>query len=121
METMTCIEIALTQKYLSEEQYNQINSLIQELYFKLISLDKFLTKWQLEQLEHLEQLQQLDHDFVFSSRFQYQENLADVQLVFNNRYCPGLGFFPRLRQSVDSLFCRLFFDNNEFFQLLVFW
>ena len=44
METMTCFEIALNQKYINEKEYEDIQVLIQELYFKLISLDKFLTK-----------------------------------------------------------------------------
>lgn len=42
METMTCIEIALNQKYIDKDKYDKIQELIQELYFKLISLDKFL-------------------------------------------------------------------------------
>ena len=45
MEVMTCLEIAFAQKYIADEQkYQKIKDLIQELYFKLISLDKFLTK-----------------------------------------------------------------------------
>lgn len=44
METMTCIEIALAQKYIRKPDYENIQKLIQALYFKLISLDKFLTK-----------------------------------------------------------------------------
>jgi hypothetical protein len=41
---MTCLEIALNQKYISNNNaYEKIKNLIQELYFKLISLDKFLT------------------------------------------------------------------------------
>ncbi len=43
MEVMTCFEISLNQKYIKQEEYNKIQKLIQELYFKLISLDKFLT------------------------------------------------------------------------------
>lgn len=43
METMTCIEISLSQKYINQSEYEKIQLLIQELYFKLISLDKFLT------------------------------------------------------------------------------
>lgn len=44
MEVMTCLEIAFAQKYIADEQkYQKIKELIQELYFKLISLDKFLT------------------------------------------------------------------------------
>lgn len=43
METMTCIEIALNQKYIDQSEYEKIQPLIQELYFKLIALDKFLT------------------------------------------------------------------------------
>ena len=44
METMTCIEISLNQKYITKEECEKIQELVQELYFKLISLDKFLTK-----------------------------------------------------------------------------
>lgn len=43
METMTCVEISLNQKYINQAEYEKIQELIQELYFKLISLDKFLT------------------------------------------------------------------------------
>jgi len=43
METMTCIEISLNQKYINQSEYEKAQELIQELYFKLISLDKFLT------------------------------------------------------------------------------
>jgi four helix bundle protein len=44
MEVITCLEIAFAQKYITDEQkYQKIKDLIQELYFKLISLDKFLT------------------------------------------------------------------------------
>jgi four helix bundle protein len=43
METMTCLEISLTQKYIDRSEYESFQNLIQELYFKLISLDKFLT------------------------------------------------------------------------------
>ena len=42
MEVMTCIEIALNQKYINQKEYEKIQELIQELYFKLIALDKFL-------------------------------------------------------------------------------
>jgi four helix bundle protein len=42
METMTCIEISLEQKYISKEEYESFQKIIQELYFKLMSLDKFL-------------------------------------------------------------------------------
>ncbi|MEK7553585.1 MAG: four helix bundle protein [Patescibacteria group bacterium] len=42
MEVMTCIEIALNQKYVNQKEYEKIQGLIQELYFKLIALDKFL-------------------------------------------------------------------------------
>lgn len=42
METMTCIEIALNQKYINTSEHEKISALIQGLYFKLISLDKFL-------------------------------------------------------------------------------
>lgn len=44
MEVMTCLEIALNQKYISAIDYERQEKLIQELYFKLIALDKFLTK-----------------------------------------------------------------------------
>lgn len=44
METMTCIEISSNQNYITKEEYEKIQKLVQELYFKLISLDKFLTK-----------------------------------------------------------------------------
>jgi len=43
METMTCLEISLEQKYITKNEYEKFQLLIQELYFKLISLDKFLT------------------------------------------------------------------------------
>ncbi len=43
MEVMTCIEISLSQNYINQIEYNRVQILIQELYFKLISLDKFLT------------------------------------------------------------------------------
>ena len=42
MEVMACIEIALNQKYVNQKEYEKIQGLIQELYFKLIALDKFL-------------------------------------------------------------------------------
>lgn len=44
METMTCLEISLNQKYINDIEHEKFKKLIQELYFKLISLDKFLTK-----------------------------------------------------------------------------
>lgn len=44
METMTCIEISFNQKYIIQVEYEKIQEMVQELYFKLISLDKFLTK-----------------------------------------------------------------------------
>ncbi|NUQ56970.1 MAG: four helix bundle protein [Candidatus Paceibacter sp.] len=44
METMACIDISLEQKYISKEIYDKLDKLIQEEYFKLIALDKFLTK-----------------------------------------------------------------------------
>jgi len=44
METMTCFEISLRQKYISQTNYEKGQELIQELHFKLIALDKFLTK-----------------------------------------------------------------------------
>lgn len=44
METMTCLEISLEQQYITKNDYEKIQEIIQELYFKLIALDKFLTK-----------------------------------------------------------------------------
>ena len=44
MEAMTCIEISYHQKYITQIEYEKIQELVQELYFKLIALDKFLTK-----------------------------------------------------------------------------
>lgn len=44
MEAMTCIEISLNQNYIAHSEYDKIQKLIQELYFKLISLDKFLIR-----------------------------------------------------------------------------
>lgn len=44
MELLTCLEISKNQLYLSEGNFNKIKNTIQELYFKLMSLDKFLTK-----------------------------------------------------------------------------
>lgn len=44
MEVVTCLEIADNQGYLNGNSPVFINNVIQELYFKLISLDKFLTK-----------------------------------------------------------------------------
>jgi len=44
METMTCIEISFSQKYIVQAEYDKIQEMVQELYFKLIALDKFLTK-----------------------------------------------------------------------------
>jgi four helix bundle protein len=44
METMTCLEISLRQKYILIVDYEKGQQIIQELYFKLIALDKFLTK-----------------------------------------------------------------------------
>ena len=43
LEVYTCIEIANDEKYINISDYNKIKSQIQEIYFKLISLDKFLT------------------------------------------------------------------------------
>lgn len=43
MEAMTCLEISLAQKYIIKSEYESFQNLIQELYFKLFSLDKFLT------------------------------------------------------------------------------
>ncbi len=42
MEVMTCFEISLNQEYIKQKEYDKFQKLIQELYFKLISLDKFL-------------------------------------------------------------------------------
>jgi len=42
MEVMTCLEISLGQKYINKIEYEKFQKTIQELYFKLISLDKFL-------------------------------------------------------------------------------
>jgi four helix bundle protein len=44
MEVMTCLEISLRQWYITKEQHEKSQKVIQELYFKLIALDKFLTK-----------------------------------------------------------------------------
>ncbi|MDD5396607.1 MAG: four helix bundle protein [Candidatus Moranbacteria bacterium] len=44
METMTCLEISLRQEYITKEEHEKSQKIIQELYFKLIALDKFLTK-----------------------------------------------------------------------------
>jgi four helix bundle protein len=44
METMTCIEISFSQKYIIYEEYQKVQEMVQQLYFKLIALDKFLTK-----------------------------------------------------------------------------
>lgn len=44
METIACIEIALRQDYINKAEYDKLQKLIQELYFKLIALDKYLTK-----------------------------------------------------------------------------
>ena len=44
MEVVTCIEIAHMQRYIDKSTYENILELIQELYFKLISLDKYLRK-----------------------------------------------------------------------------
>jgi four helix bundle protein len=43
METMTCFEIAINLHYVEKMEYEKMQKLIQELYFKLIALDKFLT------------------------------------------------------------------------------
>lgn len=44
IEVMACVEISLNQDYIAHSEYDKIQKLIQELYFKLISLDKFLTR-----------------------------------------------------------------------------
>ncbi len=44
METMTCLEISLRQKYIVAEDFEKGQEIIQNIYFKLIALDKFLTK-----------------------------------------------------------------------------
>ncbi|MBU6141686.1 four helix bundle protein [Patescibacteria group bacterium] len=44
MEVLTCLEISLGQKYINTQKYHDLEKLIQELYFKLIALDKYLTK-----------------------------------------------------------------------------
>lgn len=44
METMACVEIALEQKYINRDIYDKLNKMIQEEYFKLIALDKFLVR-----------------------------------------------------------------------------
>lgn len=44
LEVYTCIEIAKNQNYINDVANNSIKPLIQTIYFKLISLDKFLTK-----------------------------------------------------------------------------
>ncbi len=44
MEVMTCLEISLSQKYVSAQKHHDFEKLIQKLYFKLIALDKYLTK-----------------------------------------------------------------------------
>lgn len=43
LEVYTCIEIANDEKYINISDYNKVKSQIQEIYFKLVSLDKFLT------------------------------------------------------------------------------
>lgn len=43
MEVMACLEIALGQKFTNNVEHEKFQKIIQELYFKLISLDKFLT------------------------------------------------------------------------------
>lgn len=42
MEVVTCLEIALNQKYLHLSEYESVAEKIQEVYFKLIALNKFL-------------------------------------------------------------------------------
>jgi four helix bundle protein len=42
MEVVTCLEIALNQKYLHLSEYEGVAEKIQEVYFKLIALNKFL-------------------------------------------------------------------------------
>ncbi|MDE2001033.1 MAG: four helix bundle protein [Patescibacteria group bacterium] len=44
MEVMTCLEIGLNQHYLDNQTYQTFEQSIGVLYFKLIALDKYLTK-----------------------------------------------------------------------------
>ena len=44
MEVSTCFEIALAQEYLVAGDRTEVDNLVQELYFKLIALDKFLSR-----------------------------------------------------------------------------
>ena len=44
MEVITCLEIALGQGYITQRKYLDLQGTIQELYFKLVSLGKFLYK-----------------------------------------------------------------------------
>lgn len=44
MEVVTCLHIAVDQKYLTEGDRDKILKSIEELYFKLIGLDKVLVK-----------------------------------------------------------------------------
>lgn len=44
MEVMTCLEIALNQKYIQNSEYEKMETEISKLYFKLIGLDKYLIK-----------------------------------------------------------------------------
>ncbi len=40
VEVMTCLEIAEQQKYLNKRDLNEVDGLIEKLYFKLLALDK---------------------------------------------------------------------------------
>ncbi len=44
MELNTCLDIALNLKYIGQSEYGSLGDMSQELYFKLISLDKYLMK-----------------------------------------------------------------------------
>lgn len=42
LEVISCVKIAIDQQYFCERECNIIDSLLKELYFKLIKLDKYL-------------------------------------------------------------------------------
>ncbi|MEK7188148.1 MAG: four helix bundle protein [Patescibacteria group bacterium] len=42
VEVMTCLEIALNQKYITEGERNKIDPLLEKLYFQIIALEKSL-------------------------------------------------------------------------------
>lgn len=44
MEVMTCLEISFSQEYIKQSDFDNLKEIIQELYFKMISFDKFLAK-----------------------------------------------------------------------------